>query len=1221
MADNVFSQFTNQYALSKTLRFELRPAPQTRILISKNNILKKDEEIDRLYQEEMKPMLDELHGRFIQETLAEKVFEENILQRYYDLVSEYKQQSLKKEKDKKKLDELKNNINSTALDLRKSVVDAFKKTAEVWKTKYATQGIKLKDAGYKILTESSIREVLLHEFPDKKEIINEFKGFWTYFGGYNQNRENYYSEEAKATAVSYRAVDENLSRYIENIMTLKKVIEKIPELKSYEESLEINVYNLYLNQEGIDRYNIIIGGHIDANDKKIQGINEKINLYCQQNKTKLPKLKTLYKQIGSDKKGLEIFAIENGKEWGKLKEMLQLQSKVFDHNGKKIKAFESLKNMYKEFFSEVKNFPDVRIYDLERIYFNKISINTISNNWFTSWKTLADLLKIKVDKKSEEQKIPSQISLAEMKDALVPLTEENRGYDALFKSSDKSGKNRKAYFGKNAWVTFLNIWQSEIEDNFSKLEALQSQFEKESTRKFQRNDKTQTSYIKNVCDALLVIERMAKYHIPKDTNLSQDEDFYWIIDTISNEREIFKYYNAFRNHLTKKPYSQDKIKLNFECGSLLGGWSDGQERNKLGVILKNNDKVYLGILIDRSLFRTDRNNNPIYKVKNSTSPWKRLLLSNLKFQTLAGKGFLGEYGESYGKMNPEKSVSLLQEFIQKKYVKKYPQLTKVTQEKFLSKKTFDAQIKEVLKECFTMDFIDISADALFDAENKGTIYLFQISNKDFLKKSLSKENIHSIYWRALFSEENCKNPFLALNGGAEVFYRPSQKEKLQKKKDKKGKEVFDGKRYSEDKLLFHVPITINYGKPKNIKLKELINNSIKSNNINIIGIDRGEKHLIYYSIINTKGEILKQGTLNTIKVGEKEVNFNEKLTKRANEMMEARQNWEEIGNIKNFKEGYLSQVVHEIYKLMIEHNAVLVLEDLNTEFKAKRTAKVEKSVYKKFELALARKLNHLILKEKTPNEIGGVLHGYQLTPPIGAGDVSKFEKAKQWGIIFYVTANYTSITDPVSGWRKHVYITNSAKIDEIKKFFNPDNKEPGIKIFYSETFQAWGFQYKQKDTGKEWELIAAKSLERFRYDPEKKENKAVNLHTEFEKLFENVKDKSGNIYDQISDMDDFHWKSLVYLWNLLNQIRNTDKKVEGNENDFIFSPVYSSCIKDFFDSRKDYDFVLPENGDANGAYNIARKGLMLMSRIKENPQNYDQFIRNVDWDKFVQNID
>ena len=1208
---NVFGGFTNLYSLTKTLRFELKPTSKTQKLMKRNNVIQTDEEIDKLYHDEMKPILDEIHRRFINDALAQKIFISASLDNFLKVVKNYKVESAKKNIKQNQVKLLQKEITIKTLGLRREVVSGFITVSKKWKDKYVGLGIKLKGDGYKVLTEQAVLDILKIEFPNKAKYIDKFRGFWTYFSGFNENRKNYYSEEDKATSIANRIVNENLSRYIDNIIAFEEILQKIPNLKKFKQDLDITSYNYYLNQAGIDKYNKIIGGYIVDKDKKIQGINEKVNLYTQQTKKKLPKLKFLFKQIGSERKGFGIFEIKEGKEWEQLGDLFKLQRTKINSNGREKGLFDSLRTMYREFFDEIKRDSNSQArYSLDKIYFNKASVNTISNSWFTNWNKFAELLNIKEDKKNGEKKIPEQISIEDIKDSLSIIPKEN--LEELFKLTNREKHDRTRFFGSNAWVTFLNIWQNEIEESFNKLEEKEKDFKKNAAIKFQKNNLVQKNYIKEVCDRMLAIERMAKYHLPKDSNLSREEDFYWIIDNLSEQREIYKYYNAFRNYISKKPYNKSKMKLNFENGNLLGGWSDGQERNKAGVILRNGNKYYLGVLINRGIFRTDKINNEIYRT--GSSKWERLILSNLKFQTLAGKGFLGKHGVSYGNMNPEKSVPSLQKFIRENYLKKYPQLTEVSNTKFLSKKDFDAAIKEALKECFTMNFINIAENKLLEAEDKGDLYLFEITNKDFSGKKSGKDNIHTIYWKYLFSESNCKSPIIGLNGGAEIFFREGQKDKLHTKLDKKGKKVFDAKSYSEDKLFFHVSITINYGKPKNIKFRDIINQLITSMNVNIIGIDRGEKHLLYYSVIDSNGIILKQGSLNKIRVGDKEVDFNKKLTERANEMKKARQSWEQIGNIKNFKEGYLSQAIHEIYQLMIKYNAIIVLEDLNTEFKAKRLSKVEKSVYKKFELKLARKLNHLILKDRNTNEIGGVLKAYQLTPTIGGGDVSKFEKAKQWGMMFYVRANYTSTTDPVTGWRKHLYISNFSNNSVIKSFFDPTNRDTGIEIFYSGKYRSWGFRYVQKETGKKWELFATKELERFKYNQTTKLCEKINLYDKFEELFKGI-DKSADIYSQLCNVLDFRWKSLVYLWNLLNQIRNVDKNAEGNKNDFIQSPVYP-----FFDSRKTDGKTEPINGDANGALNIARKGLMLVERIKNNPEKYEQLIRDTEWDAWIQNF-
>lgn len=64
-----------------------------------------------------------------------------------------------------------------------------------------------------------------------------------------------------------------------------------------------------------------------------------------------------------------------------------------------------------------------------------------------------------------------------------------------------------------------------------------------------------------------------------------------------------------------------------------------------------------------------------------------------------------------------------------------------------------------------------------------------------------------------------------------------------------------------------------------------------------------------------------------------------------------------------------------------------------------------------------------------------------------------------------------------------------------------------------------------------------------------------------------------------------------------------------------------------YDSRTYYDQVrkddpssppeLPISGDANGAYNIARKGIMMLERIVQNPEKPDLFIKDSDWDTWL----
>ena len=172
---------------------------------------------------------------------------------------------------------------------------------------------------------------------------------------------------------------------------------------------------------------------------------------------------------------------------------------------------------------------------------------------------------------------------------------------------------------------------------------------------------------------------------------------------------------------------------------------------------------------------------------------------------------------------------------------------------------------------------------------------------------------------------------------------------------------------------------------------------ITNNDMHIIGIDRGERNLIYVSVIDLHGNIIEQKNFNIING----VNYKEKLKQRESERDSARKNWKQIGKIKDIKEGYLSLVIHEITSLVLKYNAIIAMEDLNMGFKRGRF-KVERQVYQKFENMLISKLNYLVDKNKAVNEEGGVLKGYQMTyiPK------SLKELGRQCGYIFYVPAEY-----------------------------------------------------------------------------------------------------------------------------------------------------------------------------------------------------------------------
>jgi len=352
------------------------------------------------------------------------------------------------------------------------------------------------------------------------------------------------------------------------------------------------------------------------------------------------------------------------------------------------------------------------------------------------------------------------------------------------------------------------------------------------------------------------------------------------------------------------------------------------------------------------------------------------------------------------------------------------------------------------------------------------------------------------------------------------------------------------------------------------------------------------------------------------------------LDKKQGDRDEARKNWTMIGNIKDLKDGYISQVVRKIVDLAVynegdrkkgfrETPAFIVLEDLNIGFKRGRQ-KIEKQVYQKLELALAKKLNFLVDKNAKVGEMASVDNALQFTPAVREfSDI----KGKQFGIMLYTNPSFTSATDPITGWRKSISIKKGSEKyirDQIMGSFSDFGFDG--KDYY--------FKYEDANTGKKWILYSGKNgqeLDRYRDKFSEKEDKKhwnpekIEIVKKLEKIFDGFS-RNKSFKEQIKDGKELNkidkdrtaWESLRFIINTIQQIRNTgnDKK----DNDFILSPVRDEN-GDFFDSRNIKENEnLPQNGDANGAYNIARKGIIMREHIK---RGLNLFIRNEEWDAWL----
>ena len=300
---------------------------------------------------------------------------------------------------------------------------------------------------------------------------------------------------------------------------------------------------------------------------------------------------------------------------------------------------------------------------------------------------------------------------------------------------------------------------------------------------------------------------------------------------------------------------------------------------------------------------------------------------------------------------------------------------------------------------------------------------------------------------------------------------------------------------------------------------------------------------------------------------------------------------------------------------MVEYNAIVVLEDLDKGFMRGRQ-KIERSVYEQFEHMLIDKLNFYVDKKKEACAPGGLLHGLQL-----ANKFESFNKlGKQSGCLFYVPAWNTSKIDPVTGF-VNMLDARYESVESSRRFFSRFdviryNEE---KNWFEFTFDYNNFHAKLDGTKTQWTLCTYGSRIKTFRNPAKLnqwDNEEVVLTDEFKKVFANAGiNIHGNLKEAICSLAKReHLEPLMHLMKLLLQLRNSKT---NSEVDYMLSPVAENGV--FYDSRS-CNGNLPIDADANGAYNIARKGLWVLRQIQDSKpgDKLNLALSNKEWLRFVQ---
>ena len=1230
-----FNDLTGLYSLSKTLRFELKPVGKTKENIETKGIITQDEKRAEEYKK-VKDIIDRYHKSFIDMCLAGLVLRttsdgnNDSLEDYVALASK----SNRDEKEEKDFDDVK-----TAL--RKQIVDAFKK------------GNTYSDLFKK--------ELILNHLPDfvtdeqEKQMVENFSKFTTYFTGFNENRKNMYSDEEKSTAIAYRLIHENLPMFIDNIKSFARITEQedidfIADVEhSFKEELKgqsitqmfsLENFTNTLTQGQIELYNKIVGGRVEDSGAKKQGINEHVNLYNQKHKdARLPLLKPLYKMILSDRVALSWLP----EEFATDEEMLDA---INETHGK-------LKDVLVDVRELLQN---IDSYDTEHIYIaNDKGLTDISQQIFGQYDVYTSAIKTELRKSitpsAKERKDPELLDKR-----INNIFKASKSFSIDYLNSHvESGKTIQSYYAQ------LGAYDRNGEQRINMLSQIDLAHvdarEILSGKHTSLNQSEESiKKIKALLDAYKALQHFIKPLLGNGDEADKDNEFDAKLRAIWNELDIITpLYDKVRNRLTRKPYSTEKIKLNFENAQLLNGWDMNKEPDCTSVLLRKDGLYYLAIMDKKSNHAFDTDDLPCdgecyekidYKLlPGANKMLPKVFFSKSRIQEFApSKEICDAYQRGTHKKGANFSIRDCRRLIDffKESIAKHEDWSKFPFS-FSDTSTYEdisGFYREVEQQGYMLGHRNVSVSFINRLVDEGKLYLFQIWNKDFSEFSKGTPNMHTLYWKMLFDELNLANVVYKLNGQAEVFYRKksldlnktaihraNQPIANKNKQNEKRESLFSydivkNRRYTVDKFQFHVPITINFKATGGDNINASVLDVIRNNGIeHIIGIDRGERHLLYLSLIDMKGNIVKQMTLNDIineyKGNTYTTNYKELLQAREGDRKEARQNWQKIENIKELKEGYLSQVVHVITKMMVEYKAIVVLEDLNGGFMRGRQ-KIERQVYEKFERMLIDKLNYYVDKQKDANEDGGLLHAYQL-----ASKFDTFKKlGKQSGCLFYIPAWNTSKIDPVTGF-VNMFDTRYENADKARSFFS---KFKSISYNYDKDWfelvigDYSKFTDKARDTRTNWVLCTyGTRIKTFR-NPEKLnqwDNKEVVLTDEFKKVFEEAHiDIHGNLKEAICTLTEKkHLESLMQLMKLLVQMRNSET---NSEVDYLLSPV-ADTEGHFYDSRNCGD-NLPKDADANGAYNIARKGLWAVMKIKasKSGETLKLGISNKEWLQFAQ---
>ncbi len=1321
---NTFRSFTRQFKVARTLRFELKPYNDRvrEILAWDKPTLAETLFAEEIERNRLRPALKRIWNdviyNFTQRFLRSFAFNEADLQEAYQHFFRAKQTKGKEDQE-------------AFLDQRKRLREALHNALRQYQeTVVVPDGKKTKQVK---LTSETIRKSdvypVLRKFAEEKkdeeaqEALRVFEKFFSKVQDLVRNRTHLFENDArdlegregKSGQLVTRIVDENLTRFFANCALLEKIKEAGIPLSPEEEAMfRPAAYNQCLTQEGIERYNAIIGGEgAEAYRERAKGINNRINEHNQTAKQcgvpPLPLLLPLYRSIGALKER-KIEVIESDDE------LLEQLRAVLSHDEPFVAAIRSLieEGLLALLQEESEETRERR----RGMFLTRQGVRRLAQELVSEWKAFEELFsepdasndgkKVRRTKKQQPKKKRKEVSLAE----LLAFLDRSEGAFRSLKTGkpmtkkallEQLAQNLRARFDGGEVRSAVSDRVKEEKKSLTELrrafaeavEAYAAHHAKEEGRVRGEAWRSMKQAWRVYLEALVEVGRLLTL-FPREEQLhllDADPSFTGLVSSAAKERAAFnpaRTLQLVRSYLTKTEQPPEELRVFFQP-NFLDNWS--KTKVEAGRVALAQDPEGNPCLL---VFRTTAVAKRFLKAchsKDGKRGWSAYLFQQAKVNTLlptlvrmpdgvdSVRGRKDPDGRNRKRERamqehlPPEIYQILQEVGFKKennrqylgddrfdrFIRYYQECAR----EYLAQSGFSLSFKprydswkefvdDVQRQAVQWDQVSLDAEFIEEGLEKGVLLIFRICNRDLCAKTKpgAKKNIHTIIFEALLSEGNTKvrPPHLKIGAEGKIFMREARSGARREKVLPSGKKVtreteggevpvFEHHRYSEKKFTFHLPVFINDDLPP-IRGFSQLNQSMAEAGLltlrqSILGVDRGERDLLAYALIDGDDRLIEAGSLNIING----VDYQHKLKEREKERTQARKEWEEVGNITNLKEGYLSYALHEIVKRSLDNDAVIGMEALAFRFMQKRGGKFERSVYLQFERDLLNKLELVVEKEKQDQPFQAVEQAPQLASTAGKQATKDFKG--QDGIVFFVLPDYTSKTCPHCGYRQ-------------ERTFNYSNMESAkqqlcdrlISIAYDSERQAYRIAIRREDDGSECVLWS--DVDRIVWDaPARKvrrfERGAITAALE-RVLGEGAEEGALpgftsrvagfhlNPMGEISadtlieqEVDATTMKALFFYLNRVFAVRSyisEEQAGEGEGHDFFL------CPRCGFDTRKSEAYASHPNesirhlchlkdGDMVGAYNIARKTrLELRYSLGEEKKPRKNEARQ-QWDKYV----